>query len=51
MELYQIVLLIVGVLLLILIGLAYLYKKNYLKYSKLITPVLLEVLISPPKLP
>ena len=40
MELYQIVLLIVGALLLILIGLAYLYKKNYLKYSKLITPIL-----------
>lgn len=40
MELYQIVLLSVGVLLLILTGLSYLYKKNYLKYSKLITPVL-----------
>lgn len=40
MELYQIVLLVVGALLLILIGLAYLYKKNYLKYSKLITPIL-----------
>lgn len=40
MELYHIVLLAVGALLLALIGLAYLYKKNYLKYSKLITPVI-----------
>lgn len=40
MELYQIILLVVGALLLILMGLAYFSKKNYLKYSKLITPIL-----------
>lgn len=40
MELYQIILLVAGAILLILIGLSYLSKKNYLKYSNLITPVL-----------
>lgn len=39
MELYQIVLLVVGAILLILIGLAYFKKKDYLKYSRLITPI------------
>lgn len=40
MELNQIVVLVVGIVLLILIGVAYLKKKDYLKYSKLITPIL-----------
>ena len=39
MELGQIIILIVGILLLIGIGFAYFYKKDYLKYSKLITPI------------
>lgn len=40
MELYEIILLIVGVVLFILIGLSYYFKKDYLKYSKLITPII-----------
>lgn len=39
MELYQIVLLIVGAILLGLMGFAYFKKKNYIKYSRLVTPV------------
>ena len=39
MELYQIVLLIVGVILLGLMGFAYFKKKDYIKYSRLITPI------------
>ena len=40
MELYEIILLIVGAILLISIGLSYYFKKDYLKYSNLITPIL-----------
>lgn len=40
MELYQIVLLVVGAILLILMVLAYFKKKDYIKYSHLITPIL-----------
>lgn len=39
MELYQIVLLIVGAILLGLMGFAYFKKKDYIKYSRLITPI------------
>ena len=39
MELYQIVLLIVGAILLGLMGFAYFKKKDYIKYSRLVTPV------------
>lgn len=39
MELYQIVLLIVGTILLGLMGFAYFKKKDYIKYSRLITPI------------
>ena len=40
MELYQIVLLFVGAILLGLMGFAYFKKKDYIKYSRLITPIL-----------
>lgn len=40
MELNQIILLSVGALLLVLMAIAYFTKKDYLKYSRLFTPVL-----------
>ena len=40
MELYQIVLLVAGAILLILMVFAYFKKKDYIKYSRLITPIL-----------
>lgn len=43
MELYQIVLLVIGILLLALIGVAYFTKKDYLKYSQLISPILVAL--------
>lgn len=39
MELYQIILLVVGAILLGLMVFAYFKKKDYIKYSRLITPV------------
>ena len=40
MELNQIILLSVGALLLVLMAIAYFTKKDYLKYSRLFTPIL-----------
>ena len=44
MELSNIIFLVISLLLLIGIGLAYYFKKDYLTYSKLITPILVSLL-------
>lgn len=44
MELSNIIFLVISLLLLIGIGLAYYFKKDYLSYSKLITPILVALL-------
>lgn len=43
MELNQIILLSVGALLLVLMAIAYFTKKDYLKYSRLFTPILIAL--------
>lgn len=44
MEHSQIIMLVIGALLLIAIILSYLFKKDYIKYSKLVTPILKALL-------
>ena len=43
MELYEIVLLVVGLVLLVVMAAALLTKKDYLKYSKLLSPILTAI--------
>ena len=43
MELYEIVLLVVGIVLLVVMAAALLMKKDYLKYSKLFSPILTAI--------